>query len=75
MVEIRYFDHRQTVMQKPLKSPDLANVSPFLWKKNINFCFRDIPLWFFILSQINPVLKHPASCFKFHFAIKRSPHE
>jgi len=75
MVEMRCFDHRQIVEQKPVKSPDLSNVSPLLWKKNINFCVHEILLSFFILSQINPVLNHPASCFKVHITMNRSPHE
>jgi len=69
---MRCFDHRQIVEQKPLKSPDLSNASQFLWKKNINFFVHDIPLSLFILSQIDPVLNHPASCFKVHFTINRS---
>ena len=60
MVEIWCFDHRIIEEQKPLKSSDLLNVSSFLWKKNINFCVHDIPLSFFILSQFNPDLNHPA---------------
>jgi len=75
MVEMRCFDHKQIVEKKPLKSPDLSNVSPFLRKKNINYCVHDIPLPLFTLSQINPVLNHPASCFKVHFTISPSPHE
>jgi hypothetical protein len=30
MVEMRRFDHRQIVEQKPLKSPDLSHVSALL---------------------------------------------